>query len=232
MFQAIEGIFLPAGVASLDFDGLMRADRALAAHVFAKLLRALSAADYAPSPLRALDAMKQLFSRGSTTLGGAHAVRRQGRIWIGREAAAVFGRQGGAVPNMRLPIEAGAPLLWDRRFICMPPPTLVAQKPLTIAPLGRNQVAHILAQQGDRGEIGRLPPVFRATLPAIWSGDRLVATLGWGARMVFDHQPPPGQNHTKPTKQWGFEANSVAALDEWRALSLICERFSNLVIRY
>ncbi|MBB5518179.1 tRNA lysidine(34) synthetase TilS [Amphiplicatus metriothermophilus] len=84
--------------------------------VAARLVRAVSGGDYAPSPEDAAAALAAARASGAATLGGALLKRRGPALFFLREPAALLGRAGVA-PAPALALAPGGRALWDGRFI-------------------------------------------------------------------------------------------------------------------
>lgn len=128
-FSALGGAFGPWGGA----DFLATADLSDAA-LFARLLAAVAGGDYAPAPSKAAEALASALSGRATTLGGVIAVRRNDRLILSREPAAVLGRPG-VDPVRAVVIAPTAGTLFDGRFIVHNP----FDVPALLRPLDRDE---------------------------------------------------------------------------------------------
>lgn len=157
----------PEGYALLDGAGMARLPSNVGLALLANLLRMIgSAGPYGPrgeAVARLADASRG-WSRGmpGATLAGCRILPWRGRILVCREPAAIG-------PDVQA--TGGGIVRWDSRFtIAVPPGVPISCR---VSPLG--------IARPDSGAIAGVPGPARPTLPALWSGDRLLAvpTAGW-----------------------------------------------------
>ncbi|MEX0644923.1 MAG: hypothetical protein WD076_06415, partial [Parvularculaceae bacterium] len=86
------------------------------ASLIARLIRAVSGADFAPGEAEAGAAVQTFKDGGGATLGGALLKRHGSGLAICREPAALLGRAG-VSPVRPVALAPGARVLWDGRFI-------------------------------------------------------------------------------------------------------------------
>jgi len=110
------GVFLGWGGACLDAARLTGLEGEMAGAALARIIRAVSGADYRPDPEDAAAACGRALGGGKATLGGAMIERQEGRLYVYREPAALTGRAGVA-PAKDLALAPGAAALWDARFV-------------------------------------------------------------------------------------------------------------------
>ncbi len=187
-FLAIGGVFTRWGGASLDVRPLSE-KAADAGGLIARLIRAVSGADYEPDPEDAAAHLADALASGAATLGGALIKTSGERLWVLREPAAVLGRAG-APPLAAVNIPASGRILWDRRFI------LSAKTDLTVRPLGPESVKDLAAAaalfEGPREGLFGLPGLYRGErligAPGFLSGSNEAELGGWSARPLAEER--------------------------------------------
>ena len=150
---------VPTGDLHFDRDAFAALDRQTQVRLLAGALRWIAGGAYKPraAPLEAL--LDRLLSGGGGTLAGCEAGCDRSALWVTREHAAVA--------------EVCAPAgdLWDERWRL----SGAATAGLDIRPLGDAGWRQVAEKPGDA------PPHRRArALPALWDGDRLVASAHLG----------------------------------------------------
>lgn len=135
VFARCGGWFSASGAAALEAPAHVSAAPGLAA----RLIRAVSGADYAPDAAAAREAFAAAQDAGGATLGGALLRREGARLVVMREPAALLGRDG-APPLLPLRLAAGAEALWDKRFVVRS----VTSVPAEIRPCGPDNSDEIL----------------------------------------------------------------------------------------
>jgi len=133
------------------------------------VLATISGSDFPPRTER-IERLYRALAEGSAqdrTLGGCLILRRQGRILVCREPAAV------AAPR---PIAPGEVTRWDGRFWI----ALGAAAPdgLTVGALGAD--APIIAREQRKSAALRLPVALRASVPALRDSKGMVAVPALG----------------------------------------------------
>jgi tRNA(Ile)-lysidine synthase len=159
----------PAGFAALDQAALLSAPPDLAERALSALLFALGGGRYPPRRSAAIRMLRMLGGdvRGGRTLGGCRLVEWRGRVLVVRELAAA------ASPVV---VEAGAVVVWDRRFEASAPAT---GPTLTLGYLGDDGVVD-LHRSGAGLAAGALPPLVHPILPAFRDGKGLAAVPALG----------------------------------------------------
>lgn len=114
-FTTLGGAFDFWGGASLS----AMADPSDAA-LLARLVAAVAGGDYAPPPSKTAEALVSALSGRTATLSGVIIVRRNDRLLLSREPAAVLGRAG-VDPVMAAALAPSAAALFDGRFIVRNP---------------------------------------------------------------------------------------------------------------
>jgi len=152
-FDRHEGVFDSLGFARL------RSSTRIPPTLIARLIRAVGAGDHPPSEPDAAQALDTALSTGASTLGGAMLRTKGEALYLCREAGALLGRSG-TPPLDPIAVEAGASLLWDRRFILRNG----GQLPVAVRPLGCRPES-----LGRMSALHRCPPEVLAAAPE--SGD-------------------------------------------------------------
>lgn len=166
-FRGAGGWFHAAGPAVVERPDRLGARGGLAA----RLIRAVSGAEHAPSDADAALALSEARSTGSATIGGALLRRHRERLLFLREPAAVLGRQDVA-PSSSLRLSPRERRLWDGRFIV----DNAGDTDVQIAPLGE-RVRQIVgaARRYD------LPDEALATAPDVFLSPARVRVLSLAA---------------------------------------------------
>lgn len=168
LFDQLGGCFYSWGAASIGGAEDAPVRPASMGALAARLIHAGSGEDHAPRAEDAWCALCAAVETGAATLAGALMKRAEGgRIWFMREPAALLGRSG--VPPLA-PAPLDGPTLWDGRFVIRPG---VAQKSLTIQPLGRNS-----AILGARRALFDGPDEAIMAAPAIYRDGTLIGVAG------------------------------------------------------
>lgn len=146
----------PAGFGALDPAMLAASTPEAIERLLSRVVACLGGLHYPPRGERLARLCTALTREPgrARTLGGCRFVPWRGRVLVLRELAAA------EAPVL---IEAGADLLWDRRFAVALSPE--AAGPLTFGYLGQHAGA---APRGDFGQAP--PPLVRSVLPAFWDG--------------------------------------------------------------
>lgn len=134
----------------------------------ARLIRAVSGADYGPSLDQVAAVSRDVLSGRTATLGGALMTPYKGQLWFVREPAALLGRAGVAT-KAPLPVPAQGRALWDGRFVIC-----AGADPLDIRPLGE-------AGQSELGPaLGLIegPSAACLALPGLYCRGRLIGAGG------------------------------------------------------
>ena len=157
----------PGGTLCVDRHAFCRTPRATGLRALAACLRYIHDDVYPPEH-KALSLLWDIFSslaaEATRTLSGCLVTMTENKICFLREVSAI---------TDILPLRDNTPVLWDGRWLVMPPKLLEA-KPLTIRALGNPPHAEIdllsplLRRQIPRGRV-------RASLPALWVGETLYA---------------------------------------------------------
>ncbi|ETX15159.1 tRNA(Ile)-lysidine synthetase [Roseivivax halodurans JCM 10272] len=166
---------VPTGELHFDRDSFAALDRETQARLLVGALRWVAGGDYKPraAPLEAL--LDRLLSGGGGTLAGCEAGCDRSALWVAREPAAVKG------------LSAAAGALWDGRWRL----SGSAAEGLEVRALGEEGWQQVPEKPAD------VPPHRRArALPALWDGDRLVASvhLGVGPGHDVEILPRRGAN--------------------------------------
>lgn len=164
----------PAGFAWLDPDAFRGPD-GLGAKALGAILATVSGSDYPPRGERLARLAAELAAsreqgrrEPGRTLGGCLVLPRRGRILICREPAAV------AAPARLVP---GTEICWDGRFEASV--AAGAGAGLWLGALGRDSVA-VALDLPKTAALGVIPPVARATLPALRDAKGVVAVPALG----------------------------------------------------
>lgn len=161
---------------SIPLDALIELPEEIAIRVLTRLIGAYSGAALDPrlSEVEALaDRIRATTDRAwparAATLGGCRLDWRPAgilRVW----------REAGRVPLPTLQVPPGTKsAVWDRRFEITTSPDL--DGPIDVRALGAADWRALKAENRALSKL-RLPPGAAATLPACWSGDRLLAVPG------------------------------------------------------
>ncbi|WP_207459408.1 tRNA lysidine(34) synthetase TilS [Azospirillum sp. SYSU D00513] len=164
----------PEGWIRLDPVPLFRAPAELGLRALGRCLAVVGGAAYGPRD----EALERLhgeigtaLARGETprarTLGGCRIQPRRGGLAIAREPDAAA---------ERLPLAPGGSVWWDRRFtvsLASGPGQGGGREGLAVARLGGQGWRSALALRPELARLGS-PESARSSLPALWSGDRLV----------------------------------------------------------
>ena len=158
----------PTGFATID-PLAFAAPEAIGIKALGAVLATISGSDFPPRTER-IERLYRALAEGSAqdrTLGGCLILRRQGRILVCREPAAV------AAPR---PIAPGEVTRWDGRFWI----ALGAAAPdgLTVGALGAD--APIIAREQRKSAALRLPVALRASVPALRDSKGMVAVPALG----------------------------------------------------
>lgn len=160
-FAALGGAFDRLGAVTLPVEGLRSED----APLIARLLHAVSGAAHSPAEAASAAALDRALAGERATLGGATlSLRRDGRLQMAREAAALTGRAGVA-PIAPMIVKVGERRLWDRRFIVANETDRAAE----IRPLGPD-VARYAIDADDA--------TLMAAAPALFAGGAVLALAG------------------------------------------------------
>lgn len=167
----------PEGYVRLDASALSALPDDLTRRVLSRLLLLVAPADYPPG----FDLLENLRCdlagagfAGRTAFGCDFSVAANGAVLIVREAAAL---------PAPAPLNGTPSQIWDRRFVLSGLP--VQGESLLLRALGVAGVAMLRKQAADDKNIPaaleRLPGKVRATLPALWQGEKLLCVphLSW-----------------------------------------------------
>ncbi|WP_207476704.1 tRNA lysidine(34) synthetase TilS [Arenibaculum pallidiluteum] len=132
------------------------------------LLRCLETVGQAPVRRAAAEALAaELPGCHGRTLGGCLVRRWRGRILVAREPSAV---------QRRIPLVSGEPQRWDGRFLV----DMQGTGGLAVGALG--EAGRQAVQRAMGAATAGLPAPVLETLPAFWSGERLIAVPSVGFR--------------------------------------------------
>lgn len=156
-FRHSGGVFHRWGGASLCSSLLTASQGGLALQ---QLIFAVSGSARAPILESVQEAMAKLSKAMTASLGGALLERKQNRLWVYREPAALMGREGvAASPPIAAPV--GSAVLWDQRFVI----ENKTSNSLMVTMLGESAC--------DTAFDG--PPRALASCPGVWREEALIA---------------------------------------------------------
>jgi len=200
---AVCSTLYPEGYAILDTAALAALPDDIARRVLARLLLAVAPADYPPG-FDMLENLRQAVTQagftGATAFGCDLSAQGDASVLIVREAAALPPPQT---------LCGTSRLVWDRRFVLSGLPA-TKNESLTLAALGAAGVAALRKQAAGDKKISAalecLPGKVRATLPALWQGEKLLCVphLSW-------HDAAAGQGFSPPEVTFPARTNGVLA---------------------
>ena len=165
-FRRMGGVFTRWGGASFDVASLIDCgpfrDGAIA-----RTVRAVSGADHAPDDSEIATHVDVAVRKGAAAIGGALFKRSGARLWVLREPAAILGRAG-VPPLAAIENPAGAPMLWDSRFI------FTAEEAISVRPLGEPGLTAL----GASAALIEAPVEAILGAPGLFRRDRLIGAPG------------------------------------------------------
>lgn len=165
----------PEGFVTLDADYLSKLPLILRCRIIRQLIHAISGFPYPPRRA-AIDRLVTGLSAGNefrgATLGGCRLLPWRGRILLCREARNL---------GPHLALQSGKPTVWNGLFDVQ-----VSGGNVTIGPLGPER--RLAPDQVDPEQLNRFPIPVRATLPAFYVGERLLAVPQLG----YNDEPAAG----------------------------------------
>ena len=165
LFDALSGAIHEWGGVTFDAPDLSDEETtSLIGGLASRLIAAVAGRSYLPAPDTAETALSQAMEKGTATLGGAIWRRKQGRIYVMREPAAVLGRAG-VSPLGEKRLVPGERHLFDGRFVI----ENRTSDAVIVRPLGEDLALL------DPAFFGDVPREALATLPAVFQKGVLIA---------------------------------------------------------